>query len=147
MYRWMTFACDVDMPNDSLVCEMSQVQTYDGTTESSSTVETMTGISTFYQPVTVTAGVDKLEPSPGASTTAAETTATTATGTTESDPTGTTESGSTGITESESTGTAEPTDDGAEETTSNTDNAGPRATQNAVFAGMVGIIGAAAAVM
>lgn len=127
----MTFACDVDMPNDSLVCEMSQVQTYDGTTESSSTVETMTGISTFYQPVTVTAGVDKLEPSPGASNTAADTTATSATSNTDS----------------ESTGTAEPTGDGAEETESNSDNAGPRATQNAVVAGMVGVIGAAAMVM
>jgi len=113
-----------------MVCVMSQLATYDGTTESISTTESVSDIETLYQAVTVTAGADKLDASPGASTAApeTETTVTTATATG-------TESGS----------SAEPTDDSAEETES--DNAGPRATQNAIAVGVVGIIGAAAAVL
>lgn len=132
-----TYACDVDRPNDSMVCELSQLATYDGTTETQSTTETVSGIKTLYQAVTVTAGADKLDPSPGASTAAPETTATE----TETDTTVTTAT----ATGTESGSTAEPTDDGAEETES--DNAGPRATQNAIAVGVVGIIGAAAAVL
>lgn len=120
-----------------MVCEISQQETYDGTTDSTSTTETIPDLSTLYQPVTIVAGADKLDPSPGASTTAAETTAT------ETETTVTTATATATDTDS----SAEPTDDSAEETTSESDNAGPRATQNAIVAGVAGIIGAAAVVM
>jgi hypothetical protein len=54
--------CDIDSRKDTIMCTVSMVEEYDGTTGTTTTTAATTGIGSLFIPVTVTAGLDKLAP-------------------------------------------------------------------------------------
>lgn len=64
--------CDIDREGDRIECSVRMVETYDGTTRTLTTFAATEGLDGVFIPVTITAGLDKLEPSPGATSGAVE---------------------------------------------------------------------------
>lgn len=161
--------CNIDRAENSIDCEVSMVEEYDGTTGTTTTSVSTHGLRQLFVPVTVTAGLDKLDAAPASTEEIAPATATDdvetdifsapfrpqTTNTNESDAETTTEADgetstqeetqrtSSGATSTFSTTTSTPT------TTPTTtpgadesDNAAfPRATQNVILAGAAAIVG------
>jgi hypothetical protein len=70
-----TFDCQIDQPADEITCTVEVTASWDGTETTQSTVDT-TDLSSYYAPLTITAGLDLLEPSPEATPTGHEATQT-----------------------------------------------------------------------
>lgn len=58
--------CKINRGEDTIECEAMMIESYDGTTGSTTTTVSTNGLRQLFVPVTVTAGLDKLDPSPGA---------------------------------------------------------------------------------
>jgi hypothetical protein len=153
--------CNIDRAENSIDCEVSMVEEYDGTTGTTTTSVSTHGLRQLFVPVTVTAGLNKLDAAPASTEEIAPATATDdvetdvfsapfrpqPTNTKESDAETSTEEEtqrtSSGATSTFSTTTSTPsttptTTPGADET----DNAAfPRATQNVILAGAAVIVG------
>jgi len=61
--------CDIDHKRDRIECSVRMVETYDGTTRTLTTFAATEGLAGVFIPVTITAGLDKLEAAPGATAT------------------------------------------------------------------------------
>ncbi|KAM0563705.1 hypothetical protein ACHAPJ_001436 [Fusarium lateritium] len=131
------YDCKLDPKNDMATCSVTQVEILSGSTKTTKMTTAQGGYKTMLLPITVTAGVNKLNASddddasaaPGASAT-------------DSEPTSASKPKATGAQATESADATTSSDAAA--TPANSDNAaGPAVTQNAVLA-VAAVVGGAA---